>query len=440
MKQQARIKRHSPARKNPSMLSKTFIEALSDDGRGIARVQGKIIFVEGALPGEQVSFRIIKRKKSFDEAVVESIDTPSPLRVSPPCIYFEKCGGCALQHLDAKHQLKIKEENVWQLLKRLGKVEPKIRLPSIQGSVWHYRHRARLHIEVNQHHVYLGFKAKQQDKVVDIVQCLILNPSLDAVLLPLNHLVKTLTSPERITEILMAEGKEGIALVLRCKQALSPQDKLKIQAFEKERIISVVCEDETEKQIDLTYPFQWQDFQMQFYPTDFTQVNVSAAENMLDAIIKHSNFTPQDRILDLFCGLGFFSLALSKYVSSILGVEGERKMVQRATLNAEQNDLSNVQFVYADLNEESQLKALAKRGSFTKVILDPPRAGAIKVISCMPMFQPEMIIYISCHPATFARDAHVLVYEQGYVLNQACVVDLFPQTAHVEIMAWFEKK
>lgn len=395
------------------------IDALSDDGRGIARVQGKVTFIEGALPGEQVHFQILRRRKSFDEAQVVSIEIPSASRVEPNCSYFGRCGGCALQHLDPDAQLTYKEANVWLLLKRLGQVEPEKQLPAVQAEVWHYRHRVRLHVQGRR----LGFKALRQNQVVDITHCPILTPALEHALSALNKLVKTLKAPERIREINLAEGKEGVAMSLEGYESLLPEDQAALDIFHTK---------------DLTYPLQQHAFKMNFEPSDFTQANVSAADKMLTALTTHSNFQPRDKILELYCGLGLFSLHLASLGLEVLGVEGSLKMVQRARANAEANHLSQLQFTHADLTDSRQLQALAKKGPFTTLLLDPPRTGAQALIQEISLFRPKKIVYISCNPATLARDAHKLVYEQGYRFTQACVIDLFPQTAHVEVMAWFE--
>lgn len=417
------------------MKQHAHIESLSDDGRGIARVNGKITFIEGALPQEDVCFQTLRQKRAFDEARVVSVEHPSVYRVQPRCEYFGTCGGCALQHLDSTAQLQMKAENVWRVLKHIGKVEPAIKHPALQAEVWHYRHRARLHVQAERGKVRVGFKARREKQVVEVLSCAILSPDLAVLLKPLHHLIKQLQSPFSIQEILMVSGQEGVGLFFRTKKALSIADKTCLEVFAQE----MGCEIAYEKPFTLTYPLTHHAFQMSFAPTDFTQVNVSADALMLQAIHQYWQLKPTDHVLDLFCGLGHFALFLAPFIGSVLGIEGEQSMVDKAKENARRNQHAHLAFMCANLEHPNTLNGI-NLSSFTKVILDPPRAGAAALMQWIGAFRPQSILYISCHPATLARDAQMLVYNYQYKLTQATVVDMFPQTAHIEVMAWFEKQ
>jgi 23S rRNA (uracil1939-C5)-methyltransferase len=412
------------------------IETLSHDGRGIARLNGKTIFIEGALPGETVTVRVTRQHRHYDEGCIETILTPSPQRVTPLCPHFSACGGCVLQHLEEGAQVSYKEQAFLQTLKRIGKIEPKTILPAITGNSWHYRHRARLHVQTLSSGISVGFKSKlDPKKVVNIHECPILLPDLEALLPKINAFIQTLSKPSRIQQILIAQGKEGIQILLDCHTSLPAADLALIQPFEALTQCSVFVERAAKT---LSYPFPHLKHTLQFALTDFTQVNPLANEQMLAAVKEMMQLQADDRLADLYGGLGNFSVFIAPHVKQIIGAEFSQDMVHRAQLNAQQNHLTNCLYEQVDLEKPSQIQSFLKRYQINKVMMDPPRSGAKNLVEAIERRTVKGILYVSCHPGTLARDAAILVQQKKYRLMSVRVVDMFPQTGHIEAMAWFE--
>ncbi len=444
-------------------INEILIENLSHDGRGVARLNGKTLFVTGALPGEKVTCQITYHHRQYDEGSVLKIIEPSPQRVSPLCVHYETCGGCVLQHLNENAQLENKENAFWQTLKKIGQVEPHIRLPAIKSPSWQYRHRARLHVQVKNKTVAVGFKSKlDPHAVTKITSCPILMPALEKLLPGLNQLLETISKPNLIKDIRIAQGqtedkprdvgvrdeKERVGLLFHCSNMLDAPTLAILETFGKKNHCRVFLQVNSEKvqaifpkhSVDqCIYPFQHLSLTLCFSLNDFTQVNVSVNESMLIAAKKMMHLETDDRVGDLFSGLGNFSLFLAPHVKQIFGAEYAREMVNEAKQNAIANQLTNLKFEMLNLEDLKAVQSFLKRHEINKLIIDPPRSGARTVVESLNNKQVNGILYISCHPGTLARDAKILVHEKKYTLKSARVVNMFPHTGHIEAMAWFER-
>lgn len=432
-------------------LASGVIEKLSHDGRGIARIEGKTTFVAGALAGETVTFEYIRRKRDFDEARVVDVEKASTLRVTPRCPHYGVCGGCSLQHLEENAQIHEKEAQMQDMLTRIGHIEAKSVLPALADkNPWHYRNRARLSVNYvpKKNRVLVGFREKYHPRyVADIKQCHILNQRVGDALLDLSALIGAMDNPRIFPQIEVSAADDVIALVFRHMDALSEADKTRFrefsdafgfQIFLQPAGIDSIALFYPEDAAPLTYALPAQDIQLQFYPTDFTQVNARLNRAMVTQAIELLDLTSDDIVLDLFCGLGNFSLPMARSCARVIGVEGADVMVSRASDNAARNQIENTLFLCANLDDENALAPL-KTYKANKVLLDPPRTGALEIVKHIEHIHPEVIVYVSCNPATFARDAAILVDEKGYILQKAGVMDMFPHTTHVETMGLFIK-
>jgi 23S rRNA (uracil1939-C5)-methyltransferase len=428
------------------------VETLSHDGRGIARIDGKATFIQNALPGETVAFRYLRKKKDFDEGQVLSVIDPSVHRVEPLCPHYSVCGGCSLQHLNGATQLYEKQKQLLELFARMSKTQPENVLEPLMSSLWHYRNKARLSVRYSEKKqtTLLGFREKNNPReIADITQCLILNERVSSELGPLRQMLNALDAPQNIAQIEVAVGDHEVALILRNLFPLSLQDEEKVKEFARSngfRIFlqpggaeSVFLFYPEDGQSLLTYPLLQDDIIVQFHPTDFTQVNAGMNQLMVAEALKLLALKPKDRVLDLFCGLGNFSLPIARYCAQVIGVEGSDAMVLRARMNAEANGLTNAQFLCENLDGDSVLSGLSQYKP-NKMLLDPPRTGALNIVKTVDQMNLERIVYVSCHPATLARDTNVLVHQQGFRLLSAGVMDMFPHTAHVESVAVFERR
>lgn len=430
-----------------------YIESLDHEGRGIAHVDGKTIFIAGALPYEDVEYIPSRKKKSFEIAHLQSIQKPSTQRVTPQCQYFEICGGCALQHADHRLQVAAKQRVLEDNLSRIGKVVPDTILPPIYGAPWGYRHRARLsvHYVAKKGGVLVGFREKKSSYVADMHQCEILAGGIGHKLDALRDLMTSLDTRERIPQIEIAVGQNVTALVLRLLEPLTPGDEQKLIAFaDLHRIQWWVQPKGPETATPwypldapaLTYQLPTFDLDLRFRPTEFTQVNHPVNQLMVNRAITLLNPQPDDVVADLFCGLGNFSLPIACQAATVWGVEGSEALVQRAAENAARNNLTQkAKFFSADLYTQPH-SAMQKIPAVSKMLIDPPRDGAVEVCKMLSAEQrPELkrIVYVSCSPATLARDAAVLVHTQGFQLKAAGIVNMFPHTAHVESIALFER-
>ena len=423
------------------------ITDLSHEGRGVAHVDGKIVFVDDALPGELVEWQRIKRGRNFDEGRLLKVIEPSPDRVEPRCAHFGMCGGCALQHLSGEQQLQFKQKQLMDSLTRIGKVTPQEVLPVLRAGSWNYRRRARLAARwvPKKNRTVVGFRERSTPYITDLQRCEVLQAPLDRLIVPLSELVTALSSRNRVPQIEVAVADNAVALVVRVLEPLTEADRELLRRFGREHSVQMFLQPggyETVAPMESVEPLEYRlpsfDLTLQFLPTDFVQVNGPLNLQMIDRAVELLALTPHDRVLDLFCGLGNFSLPLARRAGQVVGVEGEASLVARARDNAARNGLGNAQFFTANLADES-IGSAVWAGKFDKVLLDPPRAGAKEVLPVVAKSGADTVLYISCHPGSLARDAGILVHEHGYKLQAAGVMDMFPHTAHVESAALFLK-
>jgi 23S rRNA (uracil1939-C5)-methyltransferase len=425
------------------------IESLDQEGRGVARVGGKAVFVSGALPGESVRFQRTRRQRRHDEAEVVEVLRASADRVAARCRHFGTCGGCSLQHLAHGAQLAAKARIVADAFERIGSVTPERWLEPLAGPAWSYRRRARLGCKFvdKKGKVLVGFRERGSPLIADLETCEVLAPPVGALLMPLAELVGTLDIRRRVAQVEVAVGENAAALVLRVLEDPSPGDLARLSAFESSHGVALYLQRgglETVKPLTpparpLRYGLPGLTAGIEFAPTDFVQVNGALNRLMVEHAIALLAPRPSDRALDLFCGLGNFSLPLALRAASVDGVEGDAALVARARANADRNGISNAAFHVADLAAADQAGAWA-RGAYDLVLLDPPRAGAREVLPVATASRPRRIVYVSCHPGSLARDAGILVREHEYRLVTAGIMDMFPHTSHVESIALFEPR
>jgi 23S rRNA (uracil1939-C5)-methyltransferase len=433
--------------KAPAAAETAEIEALDQDGRGVTHLDGKAVFVDGALPGERVNLRRTRRRRRHDEAVVVEVLRAAPERVPPRCRHFGICGGCALQHLDHAAQLAAKGHVVAEALRRIGGVTPGAWLPPLIGPAYGYRRRARLGCKFvdSKGKVLVGFRERGSPLLADLASCEVLAAPVGTLLTALADLVGSLELRRRVAQIEVAVGDDATALVLRVLDDPGPADLERMRDFEACHGIALylqrggldTVQPLSPPAVPLRYGLPGLPAGIEFAPTDFVQVNAALNRLMVERAIELLDPKPADRALDLFCGLGNFSLPLAMRVAAVDGVEGDAALVARARANALRNDISNAAFHAADLASQSQAGDWA-RARYDLVLLDPPRAGAREVLPVAASSRPRRVVYVSCDPGSFARDAGILVQQLGYRLTAAGVMDMFPQTAHVESIALFE--
>jgi 23S rRNA (uracil1939-C5)-methyltransferase len=421
---------------------------LSHDGRGLARVDGKAVFIEGALPGERVKFRVFKRRRQLDEAGLVEVLTPSPDRVVPKCQHFGVCGGCTLQHLAPPAQLAAKQRQLLDNLERIGRVRPERVYAPLEGPVWAYRRRARLGVKfvTKKARVLAGFREREKPYIADIRRCEVLIDRFATLSAEVAALTETLSVREALPQVEVAAGDDAAALVFRVMQGPTADDLDKLAAFGAAHAVQIFLQSgglDTIKPLREDYPplvYGIDDgrFKLQFGPSDFVQVNRDINVSMVAAAVELLQPTPTDTVLDLFCGLGNFTLPFAARAARVVGVEGDGTLVAKARANAERNAVPGVEFHVDNLFEPARCGDWAKN-TYDLVFLDPPRAGASEIMERMAQWRPRRVVYISCHPGSLARDAGILVESQGYRLTGAGVMDMFPHTTHVESIAVFER-
>ena len=427
------------------------IEKLSHDGRGIARIDGKTTFIDGALSGETIQFQYTVKKKDYDEGITLSVIEPSPQRVTPACPHYALCGGCSLQHLDGNAQIHEKQVLLLDSLSRIGHCQPETVLAPLTSALWGYRNKARLSVRYveKKQSTLVGFREKKNPRyITEISTCSVLNPHVSAELVALRQLIDSFDDPHCIAQIEVAAGDTDIALIFRNLSTLTPDDDEKLRCFSQKTNFRIFLQPAGPDSVYLFYPESAGNFltyqlpehhiTFQFLPTDFTQVNAELNRKMVTFALDLLELQSHDVVMDLFCGLGNFSLALAKRAAKVVGVEGSEAMVERAGMNAAVNGISNTEFFCANLDDPTALSGLPYY-PFNKMLLDPPRTGAMEIVKQMDILNPQRIVYVSCNPATLARDADILVNQHGYHLLAAGVMDMFPHTAHVESIAVFEK-
>jgi 23S rRNA (uracil1939-C5)-methyltransferase len=428
------------------------IESLDLEAQGVARREGKVVFVRGALPGEVVQARVVRSKASFEVAEVVSIEQASVMRVAPKCPHFSICGGCSMQHLEARAQLAIKQRALEDQLKHLGNVRAQKILRPLAGPAWSYRYRARLSVRhvPKKGGVLVGFHERGSSYVADMTSCEILPPKVSTLLLPLRTLIESLTIRDRLPQIELAVGQAptDIALVLRVLDTPSAEDRLRLLEFSAQHGVEFWLQPKGPDTVQLlqgqasmlAYHLPEFGVRMPYRPTDFTQVNHAINERLVGKAIGLLGVQSHHRVADLFCGLGNFSLPLARVAREVIGIEGAKSLTERAQANAVLNGVGHkTRFETRNLFT-MDLAGWRALGPLDRVLIDPPREGALEVCKALAADSTKVprIVYVSCNPATLARDAAVLVHTGGYTLLAAGAVNMFPQTSHVESIAVFE--
>jgi 23S rRNA (uracil1939-C5)-methyltransferase len=426
------------------------ILSLDHEGHGVARIDGKVTFVDGALPGERAEIAVYRKHAKYNSANAVAILRESSQRAVPRCEYFGRCGGCSMQHLEPSAQVAAKQRVLEDNLARIGKVVPGLILPTLHGPTWGYRHRARLSVRRvdKKGGVLVGFHEKRSSFIADMTHCEVLAPAVSALIGPLRELISGLSNSARIPQIEVAVGERVTVLVFRLLEPWNEADATKVSTFAAAHGIQVWIQPKgpdsarpfsPEIALELGYSLPEFGLDMPFRPTEFTQVNAAINRALVGRALRLLDPRPGERIADLFCGLGNFTLPIASRGASVLGIEGSAELAARARENAARNRIANAEFAVDNLFEMTPEK-WAALGPFDKLLIDPPRRGAIEVVKSLPPAgAPRRIVYVSCDPATLARDAEVLVHVQGYRLEAAGVANMFPHTAHVESIALFER-
>lgn len=440
----------SPRKVVSAIVETATVAGLTHDGEGIIRAE-KVVFVTGALPGESIRFRRTRSHRQHDEAELVEVLTPAADRVVPRCAHFGVCGGCALQHLSPEAQLEAKQTGLREILERVGRVTPGTWLPPLRGPVWAYRRRARLGAKfvTKKGKVLVGFRERLAPFITDLQHCDVLAEPVGSLVTPLAGLLMSLSLRERLPQIEVAVADNAVALVFRVLEAPSGDDLSRLRAFAREHRVRVYLQPGGLKSVHeldaagepLHYALPKFKVELQFLPTDFIQINGAVNEALVSRAVEMLELTPSAQVLDLFCGIGNFTLPMARFAGRVVGVEGDTTLVARARHNATLNSLENTEFHVADLArlpadaaQAAQTSPWLRKG-YTHVVLDPPRAGAKEVLASVASLEPQRVLYISCHPGSLARDLGVLVNEHGFTLEAAGVLDMFPHTAHFESLA-----
>ncbi len=420
------------------------------EGKGVADQEGKVVFVPFTITGERVTFERARRKKKFDEAKLIEVLEASPDRVTPKCEYFTHCGGCSIQHISEQAQVEFKQKSVINTLRRIGKMAPENVLPPVMDKAWGYRRRARLAVKYveKKGRALVGFREYSAPYVADMWSCEVLHPTIASLIKPLSDMISQFSIKDKLPQVECSVAENATALIFRVLAEPSEEDIDKLAEFAEQYSVRVYLQPKGPSTVaplnneifepPLNYSLPPFGIKMEFLPIDFIQVHNEINQKMVQQAIEWLHLEDSQNILDLFCGLGNFSLPVAKHVSSVLGLEGDKELVERARHNAYINNLNNVEFKKEDLfKADNKCAWLAKK--WDAVIIDPPRAGAKEVVGLISKINPSKILYISCHPGTLARDADVLVNTLGYRMEKMNVLNMFPHTGHVETMALFVK-
>ena len=430
------------------------IDSLAHDGRGVGRDdEGKVVFVDYALPGEHVRYTPLMHRKSYLFGSTIEVLEASEHRVLPKCEVFGQCGGCVLQHLDASIQIQYKQQQLLENFKKIGGVQADQLLPPLTGEHWGYRRRARLGAKYVEKKggMIVGFRERNSSYIQPIEQCYVLHPEVSALLPELRAALEKMSCNNKIPQVEISVADNALVMIVRHLEALLQSDLNVLSSFAQKNDVTLFLQPGNLKSIHplwpeepepLYYYFKDYDIRIEFLPSDFIQVNAEINQKLVKQAIDLLEVNEDDEVLDLFCGVGNFTLPLARNAKRVIGVEGDKALIERAGHNKTLNNLDNVGFYFGDLfkedmDAESHGEWLQQR--FNKVLIDPPRSGAAEMVKRMGNFKPERIVYVSCSPATLARDAGTLVNEQGYRMTKAGVIDMFPHTAHVESIAVFER-
>ena len=437
-------------RSSATAMPQALIESLDFDGRGVAHVEGKVVFIEGALPGERVEYSSYRKKPAYEQAQATAIVVPSSQRLTPGCPHFGVCGGCSMQHLEPAGQTAAKQRVLEDALWHIARLKPESVLPPIWGPAWGYRHRARLSVRLvaKKGGVLVGFHEKRSSYVAVMDACPVLPAEISALIPRLKTLVATLSTPDRLPQIELAVGENQRVLVLRHLEPLTGADEQRLRDFADAHGLVWYLQAGGPDTATLFHPadappleYRLPDFdvRLRFRPTEFTQVNHGINRMLVRRALGLLQPQAGERIADLFCGLGNFTLPIARSGATVLGIEGSKALVDRARSNAVLNGLEGqCEFAVANLFEVTE-ESFAALGPLDKLLIDPPREGAVAVVKALGEQSPARIVYVSCSPATLARDAAVLVHEKGYVLRSAGIASMFPHTSHVESVALFER-
>ncbi len=419
------------------------LERLTHDGRGIGHWQGRTVFVEGGLPGERVSARVTRARSKLIESRLEVLLEPSPQRLAPACRHADLCGGCNLQHMPRQAQLELKQQALAQQLQHFAGVQPQQWMPTLTGSEYGYRERTRLSVRWSpeQQHLQVGYRQRTSQELVDVLECPVLVPVLQPLLADLPEVLRQLSQPQKLGHVELLAG-DYPSMIVRHIQPLAQTDIDRLQELAErhgmicrlqsgaDAVMHTLPDDAPEP----AYQLEAQQLLFRFAAGDFTQVNAQINAQMVDQALNWLALQPGEKVLDLFCGVGNFSLPMARQGAVVTGIEGSAEMVERATQNAQLNHLNNLHFYPADLSKPIESDWL--NDTYQAALLDPPRDGAAELVAVLARKRLSRILYVSCNPATLARDAGILA-QAGYRLVQAGIMDMFPQTAHVEAMALF---
>ena len=438
----------SRRRKLKNKVYEIEIEALSHEGRGISHIDNKVIFTRGALPGEKViASRTLSRAK-YEEADVVEVIEPSLDRIDAKCSVYGICGGCSFQHLSSLNQISAKHDWLQSAFMGQSKVQPKEWLEPIQVESWGYRRKARLGVRyvAKKEKVLVGFRERKSSFVTVMSRCEVLHPSLGDNLEILSECIEALSIKEHVPQIEVAIAEKDTILILRHLQPLNENDEKVLIDYAKKLSITWYLQSggldtikPLKNPVQLTYSIPKHNIEMSFLPNDFTQVNFELNKKMIDLALGLLDLNENDDVIDLFCGLGNFTLPISRYANKVVGIEGDQGLVERAKANAEQNNITNALFYKADLFEDVSGFEWFRGKNYNKALIDPSRTGAIEIVELLPKLNIERLVYVSCNPATLARDTAKLI-SLGFSLESAGVMDMFPQTAHVESIALFVRK
>jgi 23S rRNA (uracil1939-C5)-methyltransferase len=433
----------------PIISVKAVINSLTHDGRGVTHIDGKAVFIDAALPGEEVEFLYTEIRRDYAEGRIVKVLTPSEHRVEPLCPHFDVCGGCSFQHVDSVTQIQIKQGLLEEQFKRIGKITiPELWQP-LTGPHWGYRRKARVGVKyvAKKNRVLVGFREKRNPYLAEMDNCVVMHPIVGTRLVALGEMIEGLSIREKIPQIEVAIGDEQCVLSIRVLEPPTAADQEKMRAFGKAHNLTLCLQSkgpdtivplDGEPEVIPTYALPDHGIEFKFRPAMFTQVNYEINRLMVNRVLETLQLNQNDTVLDLFCGLGNFTLPMAKYAGLVVGVEGDLPLVKHARENAQHNAIDNAEFYAADLSKDISDQPWVKR-KYNKILLDPSRAGASEVLYHFKHWQPEQIVYVSCNPSTLARDAGVLVNDLGYKLIKAGVMDMFPQTGHVESIALFER-
>lgn len=441
-------------KRSTSTVAETFVaelHAMSHEGRGIAEVDGKTVFIDGALKGETVKFIYQNRRPRFDEGLTTEVLKASADRVTPPCLHFKDCGGCSLQHMNQEAELAFKQNTLLEQLQHFGGVAPLDILPPISGLSFGYRRKARLSVKyvLKKEKVLVGFREKKGHFVADIEICEILHPKMGRLIPDLKSLITKLDTFNQIPQIEIAVGDEESALVFRHMRPLSAKDEALFIEFGQMHALHIYLQAAGPESAYRFYPafgeerlrYRLTDFNLEFkfHPLDFTQVNAEINQQMVAKAVELLDPKPTETVVDFFCGLGNFTLPLARFAAKVIGIEGNRQMVERAIENAKHNHMTNADFIVENLQGELKNFSFSLK-NVDKVLLDPPRAGAFEILPLIGKSNVTKVVYVSCNPATLARDLGELVHQYGFCLKSVGIMNMFSKTSHVETIALLERE